>query len=223
MKTDGSLDGRYAMELVTPILQTEDDIAKLKAVIKVMEANGTINSSCGVHCHVDVNGADSKDIKKLMKFLCKYESALESLIAPSRRGQSRWCKSIYETETDLVQTFNRLNNKTVRNLINNTQYAKFGRYSKWNFKNFWSQGSFENRCHQATLNADKVEQWVRLNVALIEASFNFRGQVAHANETTKTFGTKKLLDDLRAKKVISLETKKFFMRRYKELNNEVCR
>jgi hypothetical protein len=59
--------------------------------------------------------------------------------------------------------------------------------------------------------------------AFVEAAFEHRGVVAREEDTVQTYTTKNMLDDLRGKGVITLPVKKFYMRRYKELNNEICR
>ena len=54
-------------------------------------------------------------------------------------------------------------------------------------------------------------------------AFDFRGATIRQGDTTATYTTKNMLDDMRAKNVITLPVKKFYMRRFKELNNAVCR
>ena len=92
-----------------------------------------------------------------------------------------------------------------------------------NFQNYWNHGTIENKSPQGTLNRDKIDNWVRLTQAFVEAAFNFKGVVARQDDTVRTYTTKNMLDDLRGKGVITLPVKKFYMRRYKELNNEICR
>lgn len=223
LKSDSSVSGRgmYGMELVTPILHGESDMELLKSIVAVCEANGSVNRTCGMHVHVDITNAEATPLKKLMKFFAKYENAIGGVLSESRRGSyNGYCRDHFQGTENLVGIFKNLNGKEVRNLIGHRFFSQRG---KWNFQNYWRHGTVENRAHQGTLNVAKVENWVRLTQAIVACAFESRGQVAHADDTTSTYTTKDMLDDLRGKKYITLPVKKFYMNRYKELNNAVCR
>lgn len=226
LKSDSSVSGRggYGMELVTPILKGEADMQKLIDVVKVCEANGSVNRTCGMHVHVDITNADALPLRKLMKFFAKYEQAIGGLLSESRRGSNNgYCRDSFTSEQDLMGVFGRLNKsgaRGVRHLLNNAAFSGRG---KWNFQNYWRQGTVENRAHQGTLNPEKVENWVRLTQGFVACAFDFRGATIRQGDTTATYTTKNMLDDMRAKNVITLPVKKFYMRRFKELNNAVCR
>ena len=94
MKYDTSLsDG--GLELVTPILESEEDLETLKKVIKVLDANGRVNKTCGIHVHTDARNTDTKQVRKLMKYIAKWELAMNKLVSKSRRGRSQWCADNY--------------------------------------------------------------------------------------------------------------------------------
>ena len=223
LKSDSSVRGRgaYGMELVTPILKGELDMEKLLNILDVCNEFGTVNRTCGVHVHIDITDADVLPLRKLQKFFAKYEHAINGLLSESRRGNMNgYCRNHFDGHEKLYDVFGSINRKNKRNLISRGVFSNRG---KWNFQNYWEHGTVENRSHQGTLNREKVENWVRLTQAFVEAAFEHRGVVARADDTVQTYTTKNMLDDLRGKGVITLPVKKFYMRRYKELNNEICR
>ena len=223
LKSDSSVSGRggYGMELVTPILKGEADMQRLIEVVKVCEANGSVNRTCGMHVHVDITNADALPLRKLMKFFAKYEKAIGGLLSDSRRGDNNgYCRDHFRQGQELLPIFKHLNKNSVRGLIGSRHFSSRG---KWNFQNYWRQGTVENRAHQGTLNPEKVENWVRLTQGFVACAFDYRGTTIREEDTTETYTTKNMLDDMRAKNVITLPVKKFYMRRFKELNNAVCR
>jgi hypothetical protein len=221
LKNDGSIRNRggYGMELVTPILHGEDDLNLLLRIINVCEQHGSINRSCGVHIHIDITDCGTRPLRKLMKFFAKYEYAINGLLSESRRGNNNnYCRDHFDNRLNLWDYFTELNKKDKSDLITRGAFSNRG---KWNFQNYWQHGTVENRAHQGTLNAAKVENWLRLTQAFVEYAFEKRGTTVHRNDTTRTYETKNMLDDLRNKKLITLQTKKFYMKRYKELNNAI--
>jgi hypothetical protein len=210
-------DFRYGHELVTPILSGEADMITLKKVIEIIEEYSKVNRSTGVHVHVDITGAEKLPLKKLMKFFAKYEKAIGKLLPESRREcNNSYCHDSFGRTENLVEVFNKMNTYSKRDLLTRSNFSGRG---KWNFQNYSRHGSVENRAHSGTLNTAKIENWVRLTQGMVAMAFDFRGATVHENDTNYTYSVKHMLDALRAKKVISLSTKKFYIKRFKELNN----
>jgi len=216
LKPDCSVRGRNGMELVTPVLHGLDDMELLKKIVNVCNEYGEVNRSCGMHVHVDITGAEATPLRKLMQYFAKYEHAINSVLAPSRRGDNNgYCQNSYSGYEDLWNTFDDLLNRDVSSLLRDRHFSARG---KWNFQNYWRQGSVENRAHQGTLDAEKVENWVRLTQGIVARAFDMRGCGAHRGDTTSTYTVKHLLNDLCGKGFITKTTKKFYRKREKELN-----
>ena len=50
-----------------------------------------------------------------------------------------------------------------------------------------------------------------------------RGETIRQGDTTESYTTKQFLDNLYKKKCIDRATKNFYIKRYEELNNAICR
>lgn len=208
---------RYGMELVTPILQGEDDMQKLRMILDVCDMYGKVNRSCGVHVHVDITNEQELPLRKLMKFFAKYEKAINKLLPESRRGDNNgYCRDSFNDGTDLCRVYRYLNSKSIRGLLSSRYFEGRG---KWNFRNYWGQGTVENRAHSGTLNAWKVDHWVRLTQGIVHVAINNRGETIRQGDTTNTYTVKALLDNLYKKKGITRSTKKFYAQRFKDLND----
>ena len=218
LKSDSSIRGRNGMEFVTPILKTQEDLDKVKKIAQVIIDNGgRINNSCGFHVHIDVTDKDEKPMRRLMKYILKYEMAIESLVSKSRRGFSNsYCSSVNrDFDHNLWEMFGGLDGKSLRHLIRRSVFRN--RNSKWNFQNYWEQGSFESRAHQGTLNPEKIEKWVQLNQAIVSSAFDHIGTRIKRADKVGTYNTKDFLSDLVKKELITNSTKSYFLNRMEEL------
>lgn len=208
----------YGMELVTPILHGEDDMQKMREILDVCDTYGKVNRSTGVHVHIDITDEQELPLRRIMKFFAKYEKAINYLLPVSRRGDNNgYCRDSFNNGTDLYRVFGHLNGKSIRGLLNSRYFCGRG---KWNFQNYWRQGTIENRAHSGTLSAWKVDNWVRLTQGIVHVAINSRGETIRRGDTTETYTTKTFLDNLYKKKGIDRVTKKFYIKRFKELNTD---
>lgn len=216
LKPDCSIRGMNGMELVTPILRGEQDMVTLKKVVAICEQYGSVNRTCGMHVHIGIADASKNNLRSLLYFLAKYEHAINGIISPSRRGSSnRYCSDSFPYEANLWGVYNGFKMTNTHTLLG-TGY--FGGRGKWNFRNFWQHGTFENRAHQGTLDVEKIENWVRFTQAIVERAFKKRAVTTREHDTTTTYGTEYLLKDLRNGKFISNVTAKFYKQRSIDLN-----
>ena len=169
LTTDGSI-GYINSEVVSPILLGEDGFHQLKIAVDAIDTFGCrVNRTTGLHVHVGARERFGQQVgffKELVRTYAKFESTLDSLVAPSRRatnntycGPVRWHERI-EAATN----------------INELRRAYGGnRFVKLNLEAFTAHGTVEFRQHQGTTNAQKVENWVKLCLRL----------VAHAAKNTE--------------------------------------
>jgi len=217
VRADGEY--RYGMELVTPILRGESDMIKLRSIVDCIEQYGKVNRSCGMHVHVDITGEQELPLRKLMKFFAKYEHSINNLLPISRRGANNgYCRDSFNCAMSLGMIYKELNGMGLRRLLNSNY---FGGRGKWNFRNYWQHGSVENRAHSGTLSATKVDYWVRLTQGMVCVAIDNRGETIRDLDNTNTYTTKQFLDNLYKKKGIDRATKKYYAKRYEELNNAV--
>ncbi len=179
--TDASLRGRNPGELVSPILNGEEGITEMRKALDAASDTTSVNASCGFHCHVDVRDFSLNELKNLVKLWLQSEDAIDAVLAPSRRGRaSRWAPTAMSVNGNSSADTRNEENKRWFGIINACRTKEqlahvFGtRYTKLNLFNIATRGAVEFRCHQGTLNQSKAEHWVRLCVALVEASRQYR-------------------------------------------------
>lgn len=237
IKPDVSVGGSglYGHELVTPILEGEDDLAKLLKVVAIIKTiGGTTNKSCGIHVHVDlgrVNGSGNartsinrKQMKMLMKMIAKFEGAMNTLIPASRRGRARWCQDAFEAGTPLSAIWDTLKIERLTNtqdLIDSfSSRASGNKYMKWSFAPYWRHKTVECRAHSGSLDVAKIENWVRLIQAIVDYAIESRYILFADGATNKTYTHKDLLRSLLQRGSIDAATSRFYHKRFKTLNPE---
>jgi hypothetical protein len=164
---DSSIRGSKPFELVSPILEGEQGLRKLKTVTHILKGMETrVNKSCGVHVHLSADGFDLDTWKRLYKNYAKIEKIIDSFMPQSRRANrnSSYCQSMrvdnFESKIDRAR-----NLEEIERAITNRN-----RYYKLNTQCFWTKRSVEFRQHSATINYKKISNWIIFLARLVEFS-----------------------------------------------------
>ena len=102
--TDGSLERRSlpdnytGREFVTKPLHSNDLFRHLDDLTTVLNAyEAKVNSSCGLHMHIDAKDFNAKNLRNALNFYKRYEKTLDCLVAPSRRGKVQGIAQLQKT------------------------------------------------------------------------------------------------------------------------------
>lgn len=89
-------DNSYAVEMVTPIL-TYADMPQFQECIRVIRrAGGKVNSSCGLHCHIDGANHNRQSLKNLLSIMYSKEDILFKALQVDESRAERWCQKVRE-------------------------------------------------------------------------------------------------------------------------------
>lgn len=166
---DGSvtatLRNHYGMEAVSPVLQGEAGITKLREVMDLLRAQGmSVNSSCGMHVHIGVRGMRTARLAKIAQAFLKSERHFDALVPPSRL-HNRYCQSNVARRIDIAAVGAASSVSGIAQLMNggnsSVHYNPY-RYYKLNFQSFVRHGTIEFRQHAGTVESAKACAWVRL-------------------------------------------------------------
>lgn len=162
--TDGSL-GAGGCEVVSPVLQGAAGIIEARRAAEALRAAGfTVDRSCGFHVHIGASDLTAKHVKALLRRYASFEAEIDALMPPSRRGNANtFCRSV-AAHASAVES--RPDNEDPAMLA-----RRLGdRYVKLNLQSLWRQGTVEFRHHSGTVEADKIESWIRFCLAFVDAS-----------------------------------------------------
>lgn len=197
---DGSLSGTNTAECVTPALNgNENGFDSLKKLCDALSQIGaTVNKSCGLHVHIGAADLTNEEYCNVFVNYMRLELAIESFLAPSRRGmRATWCYS--------------LRNRKQRVLLAATkqQMAEalgHDRYHRVNAESYSRHRTIEFRQHQGTVSYTKIEAWVKFLAKLVEYS--------------KTNRLNNDIDRIEDIPFLSEEEKNYFISRRTQLNGE---
>jgi hypothetical protein len=175
--SDVSVAGSLPFELVSPILRGDAGLEQIATVCRVLNELGcTVNSSCGLHVHVD--GRDFSQnlnkIKNLARMWMKYETCFDQLVPASRRD-NHYCNSNLRRHGSVADAFQAIGAVTTLHsllMVTNRAADDNGRYHKLNLCALLRHGTVEFRQHGGTTEAEKIINWVRLVVDFADEAAN---------------------------------------------------
>lgn len=165
--SDGSITGNNAKEMVSPILQGTDGLRDFRKACKALRlSNAQVNTTCGVHVHLDANDYSIENFKTLLKNQYFAEIQIDKIMPKSRRANSnRYCQGFRSNNQNTF--FQKIDScRTVNELANLFRT----RYFKLNLQSFQRHGTVEFRQHGASTNFLKIKNWILICARLVEFS-----------------------------------------------------
>ncbi len=96
-------DGTYSVELVSPICQYKDIETVQELVRKLREAGAFVNSSCGIHIHINAAPFDAPHLRNLVNIMAAKEDMIYKALKVARGRESSYCRKI---DPDFLERIN---------------------------------------------------------------------------------------------------------------------
>ena len=178
MTYDGSIDTEghnkyYSCELVTPILDYQNDMSTLQTIIRELRKKGAkVNNSCGQHVHIDGAGYTAGMLKNMIHLMYGHQELLGKALKIDDRRRT-FCKELSESLLKRVDSHKNLDMKTLedewyygQDSLRTTHYNN-SRYHMLNLHSFFhGHGTLEFRCFNSTLHAGEVRANITLCLAM---------------------------------------------------------
>lgn len=157
-------------ELVTPICYYFDDINSIKKVICTLREYGmVVNSSCGLHVHVDLKSFSGRPLKNLVNIMSAREDLLFSALNVHRERKS-YCQKL---EPDFVDRLNSKDFWMTSEIGDAWNQICPGRYHALNLSSLFSRNKgIEFRCFNSTTSEIVVEAYVQLALSMCMQAYN---------------------------------------------------
>lgn len=160
IKTDASISGENAFEVVSPILTDLADVAKCCRALATV--NAKVNQSTGLHVHIGAADLKLADWKNMVKRYRDNETIIDCFMPRSRReNNARYVQSIIGLMTSTIDSAT--NVRQLGNLMRT-------RYLKLNVQSFVKHGTVEFRQHSGTVDFEKISKWVEFCLNFVSAS-----------------------------------------------------
>ena len=182
VERDGSVmtDGGEECEFVTPKC-TYDDIPTVQECVRALrKANAKVNSSCGLHIHIDGANHTPKSLKNLLFTFRAKEDLIFKAVGTQQSRLGRWCKPIDDELIDKVKKLTTVDNSSLHDAWYDTYGGNYGttqhyhdsRYHALNLHSLWYRGTVEFRLFEATLHAGEIRAYITLCLAMSAQAIN---------------------------------------------------
>lgn len=201
-KTDGGYeqtgDGRYSVEMVSPKL-TYTELPKFQECVRrVRKAGAKVNSSCGLHVHVDAANHNRQSLKNLIGIMYAKEDILFKALQVNEARASRWCQKVREPMLRQARALSSEETKDLTQLeriwyegnIESREHYNWTRYYALNLHSVFYRGTIEWRCFNSTLHAGRAAAYVNLCLAMSAQAIAQRSTVmrkTHSDNELFTF------------------------------------
>ena len=191
-------DDTYKVEMNSPKLEYSE-MGKLQDVVRTLRhAGAVVNSSCGMHVHVDASKHTPQSLKNALSIMYSKEDILFKALQVNESRASRWCQKVREP---MLKQARRLSSDETRDLtqLENIWYEgdngsadhyNWTRYYALNLHSVFYRGTVEWRCFNSTLHAGKVAAYVNLCLAISAQAIAQRSTVmrkTHSDNELFTF------------------------------------
>lgn len=234
MGRDGSLEGKgHPFEIQTPRIagaKGEEFMHRAAAALKSVKAS--VNSSCGMHIHLDGKGIIPKSRKEypaalmhLWRAHLVFEDVILSFL-PYERRNNPYCRPMAQTftltELDGVESLLDAEKLWYRNRSYNEireskrHHRHSSRYFGVNLHSLLANGHMEIRYHSGTLLSKKVLEWANLHALIMDASVKGAFKHDFLQEAMATSSLREKAEMLFSAIGLAESSRQYFYRRQKK-------
>ena len=185
-------DAQYKVEMNSPKLQYSE-MEKLQDVVRTLRhAGAVVNSSCGMHVHVDAANHTPQSLKNALSIMYSKEDLLFKALNVNENRVKRWCQKVKE---DKLKKIRRLSSNASMSQMadlwysdcQDSRYAHYNntRYYALNLHSVFYRGTLEWRCFESTLHAGKVRANITLALAISAQAIKQKRTVMHKTEISE--------------------------------------
>lgn len=166
----------YRVEIVTPPLNYED-IELLQIIVRKLRENGAkVNSSCGIHIHIDGANHTPYSIKRLVNFMTERQNLIYEALE-IRDREHNWCKKLNANLLTEMKKSRELTTNHIEGIWYSSandnycggidhQHYNSTRYHGVNLHSYFSKGTVEFRLFNSTLHAGKIKAYIQFCLAI---------------------------------------------------------
>ncbi|PWJ51369.1 MULTISPECIES: amidoligase family protein [Clostridia] len=174
-----SADRNYSVELVSPICQYRDIETVQELIRKLREAGAFVNSSCGIHIHVNAAPFDAPHLRNLVNIMAAKEDMIYKALKVSRGRESHYCRKIDPAFLERLNrqkpaTLDRLKSLWYNGRDGSREHYHDSRYHCLNLHSVFQKGTVEFRAFNGDLHAGKIKAYIQFCLAITAQALNQR-------------------------------------------------
>ena len=189
---------QYKVEMVSPKL-TYAELPKFQECVRqIRHAGAKVNSSCGLHIHVDAANHNRQSLKNLLSIMYAKEDILFKALQVNEARAARWCQKVREPMLRQARTLSAEETKDLTQLesiwyegdVSAGEHYNWTRYYALNLHSVFYRGTVEWRCFNSTLHAGRAAAYINLCLAMSAQAIAQRSTVmrkTHSDNELFTF------------------------------------
>lgn len=183
--------GLYKVEMNSPKLSYEE-MGKLQEVVRALRhAGAVVNSSCGMHVHVDASRHTPQSLKNALSIMYSKEDILFKALNVNEARVERWCQKVREPMLEKIRklptniSMERLKREWYGGHDGSHEHYNLTRYYALNLHSVFYRGTLEWRCFESTLHAGKVRANITLALAISAQAINQKKTLMRKTEISE--------------------------------------
>ena len=183
--------GLYKVEMNSPKLSYEE-MGKLQDVVRALRhAGAVVNSSCGMHVHVDASRHTPQSLKNALSIMYSKEDILFKALNVNEARVQRWCQKVREPMLEKIRklptniSMERLKREWYGGHDGSYEHYNWTRYYALNLHSVFYRGTLEWRCFESTLHAGKVRANITLALAISAQAINQKKTLMRKTEISE--------------------------------------
>jgi hypothetical protein len=153
-KEDGSIDGK---EFVSPVLYGDEGLSEIRRFCRLAR-NFKVDGKCGFHAHLDMGDLTVAQLKAVAYAYHKTYAIWAAFVADSRRS-NHYCGA---------HDYDRSGLSAIADSDDWRSFCNRDRYVWCNVAAYNEHKSIEIRLHSATLEPEKIVNWIKAHVRFID-------------------------------------------------------
>ena len=181
----------YKVEMNSPVLEYSE-MEKLQQVVRALrQAGAVVNSSCGMHVHVDAANHTPQSLKNALTIMYSKEDILFKALKVNENRVQRWCQKVREPMLEKIRkmptdlTMEQLKQQWYGGTDESRMRYSWTRYYALNLHSVFYRGTLEWRCFESTLHAGKVRANITLALAISAQAINQKKTVMRKTEISE--------------------------------------
>lgn len=163
----------YKVEMVTPICKYLD-IEDIQDIVRKLRKDGhaKVNSSCGIHIHVDASVHDARSLRNITNIMYSKEDLIYKALKVNVARENRYCRKV---EQSFIDKLNQRKPKDISkveeiwyngNTWRSREHYDDSRYHALNLHSVFSKGTIEFRLFNGTLHAGEIKSYIQFCLAV---------------------------------------------------------
>lgn len=184
-----SADRNYSVELVSPICKYTDIEIVQELIRKLRGAGAFVNSSCGIHIHINAAPFDALKLRNLVNIMAAKEDMIYKALKVSRGRENDYCKKI---DPAFLERLNQKKPNTLEKFRSiwyngrdgSQEHYHSSRYRCLNLHSVFQKGTVEFRAFNGDLHAGKIKAYIQFCLAIAAQALNQRSASPAKTQST---------------------------------------